>query len=127
VWEDHRDSTVTGINIYAQPVRSDCLIGVEESELLPSVSALSQGIPNPFRPSCTIQYDLPTAQIVTLRVFDVTGTVVRTLVNARQEAGPHRELWDGRAGDGTALPSGVYFYRLEAGDFVATRKMVLLH
>jgi flagellar hook assembly protein FlgD len=64
--------------------------------------------------------------MVTLRVFDVNGTSVRTLVDGFRATGVYREVWDGTADDGTALSSGVYFYRLEAGDFVATRKMVLL-
>jgi hypothetical protein len=59
-------------------------------------------------------------------VFDVSGTLVRTLADGWREPGVYSEVWDGRGGDGTALPSGVYFYRLEAADFVATRKMVLL-
>jgi hypothetical protein len=54
------------------------------------------------------------------------GKPVCTLVDAWREPGVYSEIWDGRADDGRALPSGVYFYRLEAGDFVATRKMVLL-
>jgi len=56
----------------------------------------------------------------------VRGSLVRTLVDARREPGSYSEVWDGRAEDGAELPSGVYFYRLEAGEFVATRKMVLL-
>ena len=59
-------------------------------------------------------------------MFDATGSAVRTLVDAHREPGSYSEHWDGRAEDGSELPSGVYFYRLEAGEFVATRKMVLL-
>ena len=92
----------------------------------PIVYAAHQSYPNPFNPMCTIRYDIPTAGSVSLRVFDVSGSTVRTLVNAWREPGIYSELWDGKADDGSALPSGVYFYSLKAGDFVAARKMVLL-
>ncbi|UCF77850.1 MAG: T9SS type A sorting domain-containing protein [Candidatus Eiseniibacteriota bacterium] len=92
----------------------------------PGAVLLSQSYPNPFNPVCTIRYEMRLAGRVCLRVFDVTGSLVRTLVDAHREAGTYSKLWDGQAEDGRELPSGVYFYRLEAGDFVATRKMVLL-
>jgi hypothetical protein len=85
-----------------------------------------QSYPNPFNPMCTIRYEIPKAGRVSLRIFDVSGSLVRTLVDAWREPGAYSEVWDGRGDAGKALPSGVYFYRLEAGDFVATRKMVLL-
>jgi len=100
--------------------------GPVHAELAPAAQRLSQSYPNPFNPVCTIRYEIPQAAAVTLRVFDIGGRLVRTLVNAHREPGTHSELWDGRADDGAELPSGVYFYRLEAGDFAAGRKMVLL-
>jgi hypothetical protein len=95
-------------------------------EPLPIVFAAHQSFPNPFNPFCTIRYDIPKACRVTLRVFDVSGFIVRTLVDRWEEPGFHNEIWDGMDEDERELPSGVYFYRLEAGDFAATRKMVLL-
>ncbi|KPJ60589.1 MAG: hypothetical protein AMJ46_06250 [Latescibacteria bacterium DG_63] len=100
--------------------------GPIEVRVAPVAYKLSQGFPNPFNPFCTIRYDIPQAGRVSLRVFDVRGALVRTLVDAYREPGIYSELWNGRAEDGRELPSGVYFYRLEAGEFVATRKMVLL-
>ncbi|UCF79297.1 MAG: T9SS type A sorting domain-containing protein [Candidatus Eiseniibacteriota bacterium] len=94
--------------------------------VIPTAYHVYQSFPNPFNPLCTIRYDIPVAGRVCLQVFDATGRPVRTLVDAHREPGSYSELWDGRAEDGRELPSGVYFYRLEAGDFVATRKMVLL-
>jgi hypothetical protein len=102
------------------------IVGVDEKQAQLVFNA-HQSYPNPFNPMCTIPYDLPHAGRVSLQVFDVTGSVVRTLVDAWREPGVYSEVWDGMGEDGIALPSGVYFYRLEAGDFVATRKMVLLH
>ncbi|KPJ58903.1 MAG: hypothetical protein AMJ46_13320 [Latescibacteria bacterium DG_63] len=95
-------------------------------EAVPAAYHVHQSYPNPFNPLCTILYEIPHHVRVSLRVFDVRGSLVRTLVDAHREPGSYSELWDGRAEDGSELPSGVYFYRLEAGEFVATRKMVLL-
>ena len=63
---------------------------------------------------------------VKLRVFDVRGALVRILVDATHATGPHTSVWDGRDDRGVRVSSGVYFYRLDAGRFVSTRKMVLL-
>ena len=93
---------------------------------IPSVHRAYQNYPNPFNPACTIRYDIPTAANVSLQVFDLSGALVRTLVDGLREPGMYSEIWDGRAEDGRELPSGVYFYRLEAGDFRATSKMALL-
>jgi hypothetical protein len=88
--------------------------------------AAYQSFPNPFNPLLTVRYDIPTAGRVSLQIFDVAGTLVHRFVESRREPGVYSEIWDGRRGDGSALPSGVYFYRLQAGDFVATWKIVLL-
>ena len=96
-------------------------------DTVPVAYHVYQSYPNPSNPLCTIRYAIARAGHVSLRVFDVSGTLVRTLADGWREPGVYSEVWDGRGGDGTALPSGVYFYRLEAADFVATRKMVLLH
>ncbi len=83
--------------------------------------ALEQNYPNPFNPTTTIQYELATPSEVKLRVFDVLGREVATLVNARQNVGRYRAEFNA-----TALSSGVYFYRLETQDFTQTRKMFLV-
>jgi phosphoribosylformylglycinamidine (FGAM) synthase PurS component len=95
-------------------------------DAVPNAYSAYQGYPNPFNPVCTIRYDIPTACGVSLRVFDAGGSAVRTLVDGWRTPGVYREIWDGRADDGILVPSGVYFYRLEACDFIATRKLVLL-
>jgi hypothetical protein len=95
-------------------------------DAVPTAYQAYQSYPNPFNPLCTIRYDIPRGRRVSLRVIDVRGTVVRMLVDAWREPGVYGETWDGRDDAGKQLPSGVYFYRLEARDFVATRKMVLL-
>jgi len=95
-------------------------------DAVPTAYRAYQSYPNPFNPVCTIRYDIPRAGRVSLRVLDVRGTVVRALVDGWRELGMYSEVWDGRSDEGGVLPSGVYFYSITAGDFVATRKMVLL-
>jgi hypothetical protein len=102
--------------------------GVEdEGEGLPPAFAMSPGVPNPFRPATVLRFDVPgvppgaAAPVVTLRVYDMQGRVVATLVNGAMTPGTHRVTWT--AGD---LPSGVYFSRLTAGTYSETRKLVRL-
>jgi hypothetical protein len=87
---------------------------------LPREYALSQNYPNPFNPATTISYDLRSAGRVTLRVYDVLGREVATLVDGYQGAGTYTRTFDA-----SRLSSGVYFYRLQSGSFVNTKKMVL--
>ncbi len=88
---------------------------------------LAQNVPNPCNPSTRIAYSMSRAGSVTLRVYDVAGRLVRTLVDDdHSPAGRAEVAWDGRDDRGASVASGVYFYRLEAGSFVSTRKMVLL-
>jgi hypothetical protein len=82
--------------------------------------------PNPFNPSTQIRYELPRSDRVKLSIFDVSGREVRVLVDERKEAGSHAASWDGTDAGGRALSSGVYFYRLETGSFIQTRRMTLL-
>jgi hypothetical protein len=82
---------------------------------------LRQNYPNPFNPSTTIMYDLPKDSRVSLKVFDILGREVTTLVNEDQKAGRRSVEWNA-----IRLSSGVYFYRLEAGNFVSVKKLLLL-
>lgn len=88
--------------------------------------ALSQNFPNPFRPTTTIRYALPSRTTVELRVFDVAGRSVKTLARGVMAPGVHSVRWDGTGDDGQPMHSGVYFYRLVAGTRLAQRKMVLI-
>ena len=88
---------------------------------LPHEFLLQQNYPNPFNPSTTIRYGLPSRSHVTLAVFNTLGQQVATLVQGEQEAGYHDVHFDA-----SGLASGVYLYRLQAGDFVQSLKLTLL-
>lgn len=87
---------------------------------------LHQNYPNPFNPVTTLRYDLPIRTKVTLTVYDILGRMVRTLVQGVEEPGRKSMLWDGRNDLGQQVSAGVYLYRIQAGDFNQTHKMLLL-
>ena len=91
---------------------------------LPGTYGLSQNYP--FNMRARISYQLPEAGLVTIKVYNIRGQEVRTLVNEFKEAGYHDEIWDGRNDAGQEIASGVYAYIMEAKDFKASRKMVLI-
>jgi hypothetical protein len=93
---------------------------------LPSRFALSQNYPNPFNPQTVIQYALPFDCEVQVAIYNILGQRVRTLVNEHQEAGYRRVEWDSRNNEGVEVSSGVYFFRLQAGELTQSRKMLLL-
>ncbi len=96
------------------------------SSSIPSSFALEQNYPNPFNPSTVITYQLSKTSDIELTIYNQLGQEVRTLVNERNPVGAYQIEWDGRDHAGRQLASGVYLYRLKAGSFVETRKMVLL-
>lgn len=125
-WRDGRSSG--GDHIYAQNVTNAGVVG---GGILTSVAATSvsivtefklmQNYPNPFNPNTTIRYTIPKASRVTLKVYNVLGQEVATLVNEEKFAGSHEIHWNANK-----LSSGVYFYRLKAGSFTSIKKMLLL-
>ncbi len=103
------------------------LAGVEAGGAGGVASMLCQSSPNPFGDAATIRYSLAWGGSVVLRVYDVAGRVIRTLVDDRDAApGEHVVSWNGCSDSGTPVASGVYFYRIEAGPYMETRRMVLL-
>ena len=93
------------------------------SKNLPINFSLSQNYPNPFNPATTIRYNIPTAIHVTLKVYDILGNAVQTLVNREPQPGSYCVQF---AAGSRRLASGVYFYRLQAESFVSTKKMIPL-
>ncbi len=93
----------------------------ESTANIPTEFALAQNYPNPFNPSTTINYELPASNFVTLKIYDLTGKEVMTLVNENQNAGRYTATFNG-----SNLASGMYFYKITAGEFTFVRKMVLI-
>jgi hypothetical protein len=94
--------------------------------LVPIAYALEQNYPNPFNPTTTIRYQLSKRSEVKLEIFDLLGRKVRTLVNGEQVTGAYSVLWKSDNDAGKTVASGVYVYRLRAGEFVQSRKLLLL-
>ena len=99
----------------------DVSVANEDAPALPQRVTLATNYPNPFTPATTIRYSLPRPAFVTLRVFDLTGRAVATLVNAHQATGRHEAVFDA-----TGLPSGVYLYRLQTGEAMLEKTMTLV-
>ena len=93
---------------------------------LPTEFDLRQNYPNPFNPETMIEYALPKSAHVTLEVYNLLGQKVNILVDEDQKVGRYRVDWDGKDKDGGELASGIYFYRIQAGDFVKCKKMIML-
>nr|MBP9211720.1 T9SS type A sorting domain-containing protein [Bacteroidota bacterium] len=96
------------------------------STTIPAEYRLEQNYPNPFNPLTTIRYSTQHAAHASLRVYNVLGQLVKVLADRPHSAGAHVVVWDGTNSQQRAVPSGVYFYRLEAGSFSDVRKMLLL-
>jgi endo-1,4-beta-xylanase len=117
-------SNDTGTSAYsaiASFTTGDQVVGIEEISGVPEVFWLSQNFPNPFNPSTTIRYDVPKYVHVKIAVYDVLGREIAVLVDEDQPAG-HYSI----AANATNLPSGAYFYRMNAGDFGAVRKLLVI-
>ena len=97
-----------------------------EDELVPAEFALHQNYPNPFNPTTQIKFDLAEDGLVTIKIFDVMGRELRTLVNSVRTAGYHSIQWDATNQLGEGVSAGMYIYMIQAGDFISTKKMVLL-
>jgi hypothetical protein len=102
------------------------VVGVIPSPELPKDFSVSQNYPNPFNPSTTIEVGLPSQQNLTVKIFDVLGRELRSFYYEKASAGVHKIVWDGRNQHGSPVASGVYFYRVQAGDTFAVRRMLLL-
>ncbi len=112
---------VSGEDVVIHPIIGTLSTAAENYEVLPSRVQLEQNFPNPFNPGTAISYELTAVSDVTLRVYDIQGRVVATLVNGREQPGTHMVRLDG-----SGLSSGVYFYRLTVGNSSQSKKMILV-
>jgi flagellar hook assembly protein FlgD len=105
-------------------------LGAETSNLIPATFTLEQNYPNPFNPTTKITYGIPAIQgktvAVKLSIYNVSGQIMLVLVDEEKSAGTYEIEWDGKGRAGVQVPSGAYFYNLEAGDFRQTMKMLLV-
>jgi polyhydroxybutyrate depolymerase len=101
-------------------------VDINSKEITPKQFGLSQNYPNPFNPTTTITYELSKTTYVVLKIYDILGNEVRTLLNKQELSGYHSAVWDGKNDFGNKVSSGLFLYRLQAGDFVQTKKMMLL-
>lgn len=100
--------------------------GGDLQSAVPATTALKENYPNPFNPTTTIEYDIAKAGKVSLKIYNLLGQEVRTLVNDYKAEGTYKVQWDGKNNAGVSVSTGMYIYRLQVGDFVATRKMQLI-
>ena len=116
-------ASISRLGVFAVMKKGD-VDGQEEA--LPDRFALEQNYPNPFNPSTAISYQQSANSFITLKVFDMLGREIRTLVDGVSEPGIHTARWDGRNDRGEPVSSGIYLYRIRAGNFHMAKKMVLL-
>ena len=119
----------TGMEIDNLFIREDIAQHVsEESETLalPVDFSLAQNFPNPFNPTTTIEYNVPKQSLVKIEIYNMLGQRIRTLIDQNRPAGNYSIMWNAKDDSGANVASGMYFYRMNAGDFSALRKLVLL-
>jgi len=121
------DPGLSGLAPVARSGHSGCLDPSGTPENIQSGASLRQNVPNPFNPQTTIAFELPKQAAVSLRVFDVSGRLVIVLMDGETIAEGRREVvWNGRDDTGRRVAAGAYFYRLEAGRYAETKRMVLM-
>ena len=117
-------------NVWVYMIRAVVDLGVtgveDEIEIMPTSFTLEQNYPNPFNPSTTIRYQVPEQSVVSIKVYDMIGREVATLVNEAKPAGAYEANWNGMNNSGQHVSSGVYFYTISTKDFVQTKKMILM-
>jgi hypothetical protein len=128
---DDKGNSICEKPVKEEPIAISQIDNDRQSEQIVENSAVStfkleRNFPNPFNPETMIKFNLAKASKVSLNIYNVLGQVVRTLVNEELPAGIHSIVWDGKNAQGSDVSSGVYFYRIKAGDFESTMRMTLL-
>jgi len=111
---------------YINPITMEVETSESDEIIMPFAFGLQQNYPNPFNPTTTIAFTISDDSIVNLSVYNIKGQRVKTLLNEQMPKGAHTIVWNGKDGLGRDVASGIYFYRLNAGGFVNTKKMLLL-
>ena len=121
VWVDFEDGELENTDIEVDLATFDMTTGVDDDIEIPNSYSLHQNYPNPFNASTTINYSLSEENFVTIDVFDIMGRKIETLVSSKQNAGEHSVVWNANN-----VASGVYLYKINAGDFSETKRCNLL-
>ena len=119
--KDYDDIGPTPIDVWLIKTAPDPNKVEQNIDMIPLDFSLYQNFPNPFNPSTKIKYSIPQTSNVLIKVFDILGNEIESLVKEEKQTGTYEITWYSEG-----LPSGVYFYQLKAGDFVETKKMVLM-
>ena len=107
-------------------IEVEIVVSIYDDDSLPIVTELLGNFPNPFNPETTIRFNVAVESIVSIDIYNIRGQRVKSLLDGFYERGSHTVVWDGRDDNGRELGSGMYFYRMIAGDVMETRRMVLL-
>jgi hypothetical protein len=126
VGEDVTNLTQNILNFFGTSQGELADTKVEKRDGLPRDYSISQNYPNPFNPETSISFTLPNDMNVELDIYNAVGQKIKTLVNTRISSGSHVAVWDGRNNLGQKVSTGVYFYKISAGDFSQTKKMVMI-
>ena len=126
---EHYLNNITVLKHFAGNVKwmyDNWILDAEEEHAIPTSFSLSQNYPNPFNPTTIISYDLPKMSNVEIKIYNILGEKVVTLVNELQQTGVKEVIWNGTDDFGRAVSAGIYIYQIHTGGFVESRKMVLL-
>ena len=116
-----------GTNMGALGVGCDAIdLSLSDASLVPMAYTFYQNYPNPFNPTTTLSYELPKDSFVDVTIYDMLGNVVYNLVNTNQSSGYKSIQWDATNNQGEPVSAGVYLYKIQAGNFVDTKKMILV-
>ncbi|MBC8256565.1 MAG: T9SS type A sorting domain-containing protein [Candidatus Marinimicrobia bacterium] len=104
----------------------DCDLSNNKYQLIPKDYHLNQNYPNPFNPTTYIHYSVPQYDFVTINIVNISGQIIKTIVQSSHQPGNYEIMWNGTNQNGISVPSGIYFYKMDADEFVSVRKLVLL-
>lgn len=126
---EHYLNNITVLKYFTDQVRwiyDNWIVDIEEEQSVPTSFSLSQNYPNPFNPMTTVRYNLPETSIVEISIYNILGKKISTIVNETQQAGVKEVIWNGTDDLGRAVSAGIYIYQIRAGEFIESRKMVLM-
>jgi len=123
---NNSDSTHAGSVFYIDDLAMNTNATAVKDNLHPLTFKLQQNYPNPFNPTTTINFEIPVRENVSLIIYNTLGQKLRTLIDGSRSAGHYQVSWDGKDSNGENVSSGIYLYRIKAGFFVESKKMILL-